>query len=56
MLGEQSELSTGGLTLPYQINGEDFATKDDIRSRCRSILARTPDGMEVAEADFLYGL
>lgn len=44
--------------MPYQINDEDFPTKDDIRNRCRDILAKTPDGMEVAEADadFLYGL
>ncbi|MDD2064487.1 DUF3223 domain-containing protein [Pseudomonas sp. 25571] len=46
------------MTLPYQINEEDFPTKDHIRNRCRDILARTPDGIDVADvdADFLYGL
>lgn len=44
--------------MPYQINDEGFATKDDVRNRCRDILARTPDGKAVAEddADFLYSL
>ncbi|MBC3487146.1 DUF3223 domain-containing protein [Pseudomonas sp. SWRI50] len=44
--------------MPYQINNEGFATKNDVRIRCRDILAKTPDGKEVAEvdADFLYSL
>lgn len=44
--------------MPYLINDEWFRTKDDVKGRCRAILAGTADGALVTETDaeFLYEL
>ncbi|MCE7525103.1 DUF3223 domain-containing protein [Alloalcanivorax xenomutans] len=35
--------------MPYIIAGEKFKTKDDLKTRCREILANTTDGQYVSE-------
>lgn len=44
--------------MPYKISGEEFRTKNDIKSRCRKILQATPDGQFVSgdEHSFLVDL
>lgn len=44
--------------MSYLLDDEWFSTKNDVRDRCRQILARTPDGtlVEEADADFLFCL
>lgn len=44
--------------MPYLIANESFPTKADITARCRAILAATPDGQPIDQADvpFLFEL
>ncbi|GIK46167.1 MAG: hypothetical protein BroJett012_20700 [Betaproteobacteria bacterium] len=44
--------------MPYVVSDEVFKTKEELTSRCRQIVATTPDGQVVAETQlpFLYDL